>query len=432
MVKWMNMKDLIKPIIIQLLTWEAKLILARHKPFIIGVTGNLGKTSTKDAIFAVLKDHVHVRRSEKSLNSEFGVPLTVLGEKSGWNNPLAWLMILARGLSVAFDRQYPTHLVLEIGADRPGDIKSISQWLKPDITVVTQFGQVPVHIEFFENRDAVVEEKGYLVSALKETGLFIFSADDHDAEKLLEKTAARKVGVGIEKPADIKANSVRTYGKPIEGTEADITIDGHEYHLVLPEVLGKSPVYSALPALAVARELNISLEVACAALRDGDKPRGRMRILPGMNGSIIIDDTYNASPKATEHGLKALSDVETSGRKIAVLGDMLELGEFTRDEHYKIGQIAAKSCHKLYTVGIRARVMAEGALDEKMHDENIQECDTSIDAGKDLVQVIQPGDVIYMKGSQGIRMERAVRMILAETHDPRHYLVRQEKQWQHR
>lgn len=426
------MKDLIKPLIVKLLVWEAKLVLAKHKPFVIGVTGNLGKTSTKDAIYAVLKDHVHVRRSEKSLNSEFGVPLTILGEKSGWSNPVAWIGILFRGLLVPWARMYPTHLVLEVGADRPGDIESIAKWLKPDITVVTQFGQVPVHIEFFENRDAVVREKGYLVEALKETGVFIYNADDHDAMKLLERTSARKTSVGIHEPADVKADRVRMYGNPLEGTEADITVDGHAYHLVLPEVVGKSSVYSALPALAVARELNISLEVSCAAIRDGDKPKGRMRILPGMNGSVIIDDTYNASPKATEHGLKTLSDIETKGRKIAVLGDMLELGEYTRDEHYKMGQIAASCTHKLYTVGIRARTIAEGALDGKMLDENIMQCDTSIDAGKELVQVIQPGDVIYMKGSQGVRMERAVKMILAETHDPRHYLVRQEKQWQSR
>lgn len=426
------MKDLFKPLVVKLLVWEARLVLARQKPYIVGVTGNLGKTSTKDAIFAVMKEQFHVRRSEKSMNSEFGVPLTILGEKSGWNNPLAWLFILARGLLVPFSKHYPTHLVLEIGADRPGDIESIASWVKPDITVVTQFGQVPVHIEFFENRDAVVREKGYLVEALKETGVFIFNADDHDAEKLLARTNARKVGVGIREQTDIKANNVRMYGTPLQGTEADIAIDGHSYHLVLPEVIGKSPVYSALPALAVARELNISLEIACAAMRDGDKPKGRMRILPGMNGSVIIDDTYNASPKATEHGLETLSQIETSGRKIAVLGDMLELGEYTRDEHYKIGMEAAKCAHKLYTVGIRARVIAEGALDGKMLDENIMQCDTSIDAGKELVQMVQPGDVIYMKGSQGVRMERAVKMILAETHDPRKYLVRQEKQWHDR
>ena len=108
------MKDLIKPLILTILTWEAKAVLARHKPFIIGVTGNLGKTSTKDAIYAVMKDHFHVRRSEKSMNSEFGVPLTILGEKSGWNNPFKWIIILVRGFFVAFDKEYPSHLVLEL------------------------------------------------------------------------------------------------------------------------------------------------------------------------------------------------------------------------------------------------------------------------------------------------------------------------------
>ncbi len=429
------MKDLLKPIIVKLLTWEAELVLKRHKPFIIGVTGNLGKTSTKDAIFEVMKTHLYTRRSEKSLNSEFGVPLTILGEKSGWSNPIKWFMILYRGLFVSLQKNYPTHLILEIGADRPGDIKSIVKWLKPDITVVTQFGQVPVHIEFFKNREEVIAEKAYLVEALKETGLFIFNVDDHDSQKLADKTTARKISIGIHEKADIKANNVRLYGDPISGTEADIFIGlpvqtgKKTHHLVIPELAGKSAIYSALPALAIARELNIPISVACASIRDGDKPKGRMRILSGMNGSIIIDDTYNASPKATEHGLKTLGEIETKGRKIAVLGDMLELGSFTRDEHYKIGMEASKVCHKLYTVGIRARVMAEGALDGKMKDENIMQCDSSIDAGKELVQVLKKGDIVYMKGSQGMRMERAVKMILAETHNPRNVLVRQEREW---
>ena len=433
------MKFLIKSIVVKLLTWEAKLILAKHKPFIIGVTGNLGKTSTKDAIYVVMKEHFFVRRSEKSLNSEFGVPLTILGQKSGWGNPYKWFLILVHGLLVLWQKSYPTHLVLEIGADRPNDIKDISEWLRPDICVVTQFGQVPVHIEFFENRDAVVTEKGYLVEALKDTGVFIYNSDDNDAKKLLDKSKGRKVSIGIHENADIKANSVRLYGSPLIGTEADVIIDGKSHHLVLPEVVGKSSIYSALPALAVARELAIPLEIACASIRDGDKPKGRMRLLSGMNGSMIIDDTYNASPKATEHGLKTLSGIDPSkfsgqvlGRKIAVLGDMLELGDFTDDEQYKIGQEAAKSGHKLYTVGIRAKVMAEGAMDGGMLDENIMQCDTSIDAGKELVQVLKEGDVVYVKGSQSMRMERAVKMILAETHDPHKVLVRQEREWMKR
>jgi UDP-N-acetylmuramoyl-tripeptide--D-alanyl-D-alanine ligase len=423
------MKDLLKPLILTAITWEAKAVLARHRPKIIGVTGNLGKTSTKDAIYAVMKDHVHVRRSEKSMNSEFGVPLTILGEKSGWNNPFKWALIIARGFFVAFAKEYPEYLVLEIGADRPGDIKSITSWVKPTITVVTQFGQVPVHIEFFANREEVIEEKGYLVSALKETGLFIYNKDDHDAQKLLSKTNAMRMSFGIHEDADMRATGVRMYGTPLTGTEAEIKIGTDTHHLVLPEVVGRSPVYCSLPALIVAKHLGIPLAVACASLRDAAKPKGRMRLLHGMNSSVIIDDSYNASPKAAEHGLKTLSEVETTGRKIAVLGDMLELGTHTRDEHYAIGKLAAKSCHKLITVGIRSRVTAEGALDEKMADENILQCDTAIDAGKELVALLAPGDVVYVKGSQSMRMERAIRMILAENHNPQAVLVRQENEW---
>lgn len=423
------MKDFIKHIIILVITWEAKAVLVRHKPFIIGVTGNLGKTSTKDAIYAVMKDHVHVRRSEKSMNSEFGVPLTILGEKSGWNNPLKWLVIIVRGFFVTFSKEYPTHLVLEIGADRPGDIKNITSWVKPNITVVTQFGQVPVHIEFFENRDAIIEEKGYLVQALQEDGVFIYNSDDHDSKKLLEKTKAQKLSFGIHGYADMQATQVKPYGKPLIGTEADIVFRGVTEHLVLPEVVGRSPVYCALPALLVAQFLAIPLPIACAALRDEVKPKGRMRLLQGMNETVIIDDSYNASPKAAEHGLKTLAEIDTTGRKIAVLGDMLELGEHTHDEHYKIGKIAASSCHKLFVVGIRSRVTAEGALDEKMLDENIMMCDTSIDAGKELVKMLEPGDVVYVKGSQSMRMERAIAMILAKNHNPKTVLVRQEPEW---
>ena len=426
------MKDLLKPLIVTIITWEAKAILARHNPYIIGVTGNLGKTSTKDAIYAVMKDHVHVRRSEKSMNSEFGVPLTILGEKSGWNSPFKWLGVIIRGFFVIFSKEYPTHLVLEIGADRPGDIKNICTWIKPSITVVTQFGQVPVHIEFFKDRDAVITEKGYLVEALKEDGIFIYNADDHDAQKLLPKTQAKTMSIGIHEKADVQASNVRLYGKPLAGTEADIMFGDRKEHLVLPEVVGKSPVYCALPALAIAVHLGIDVSAACASLRDEPKSRGRMRLLQGMNNSVIIDDSYNASPKATEHGLKTLAEIDATGRKIAVLGDMLELGEFTRDEHYKIGKIAAKSAHLLYTVGIRSRVTAEGALDEKMADDVIMQCDTSLDAGKELVQSILPGDVIYVKGSQSMRMERAIEMILASSHNPKAVLVRQEKEWTRR
>jgi len=421
------MKSLFKKIVVAILTYESILVLKKHKPFIIGVTGNLGKTSTKDAIYAVMKDKFNVRKSQKSYNSFFGVPLTILNEKSGWNNPLKWAWIVIRGLFVPFERNYPEYLVLEVGADRVNDIKDVCKWLKSDITVVTQFGEVPVHIEFFKDKDAIIQEKGYLVEALNEDGLFIYNGDDLDSQKLLEKTNARKQSFSIKETGDARAFDIRGYGN-IDGVEADVLIGDDKCHLVLPEVIGKSPVYCALPALLVAKELNIPLDVACASLRDADKPKGRMRLLKGMNDSIIIDDTYNASPKATEHGLKTLSTLD-GHRKIAVLGDMMELGKYTKEEHHKIGMVAGKICHKLICVGIRSRETSEGALDAGMNEDNILECDNSILAGKELVEMIQPGDVIYVKGSQSMRMERAVKMILAENHLSQDVLVRQEKEW---
>lgn len=422
------MKELAKKIIIAILTWEALRVLKKKKPFVIAVTGNLGKTSTKDAIYAVMKEHFHVRRSEKSFNSDFGVPLTILGEKSAWSHPLKWLGIMYRGFFVANDAQYPTHLVLEVGADKPGDIENVSKWLKLDIAVMTQFAEVPVHVEFFKDRNHLVKEKEYLPKALDKEGLFIYNADDHDSVLMKDRIKRRHLSYGIETVSDAYAHDITFYGEP-DGTEAKAVVRSEEVTLVLPEVLGKSSVYAALPALLIAKELNIPLSLAVASIRDEEKPKGRMRILSGMNDSIIIDDTYNSSPKAVTHGLKSLESLEIKGRKIAVLGDMLELGLHTRDEHYKVGALVAKSAHMLITVGVRSRFIAEGALDNGMSDVHILECDNAIDAGRELAQLIREGDLIYVKGSQSMRMEKAVKMILRAEHDPDKLLVRQDKEW---
>jgi len=422
------MKELIKSIIVSLLTWEAKRVLRKKKPFVIAVTGNLGKTSTKDAIYAVMKDHFHVRSSDKSFNSDFGVPLTILGEKSAWNHPLKWLGILYRGFFVAGDPEYPTHLVLEVGADKPGDIKQITKWLKIDIAVMTQFAEVPVHVEFFKDRNQLVKEKEYLPKSLKKDGIFIYNADDHDSVLMKERLKHAHLSYGIEKGGDAVASEVSVYGDP-HGTKAKVLVEGELVELTLPEVLGKSPVYASLPALLIAKKLGIPLLHAASSLRDAEKPKGRMRLLSGMNKSIVIDDTYNSSPKAVLHGLKTVESIEAKGRKIVVLGDMLELGDHARDEHYKIGLEVAKVVHLLITVGVRSRFTAEGALDGNMLDEHILECENSVEAGKELVKMIKEGDVVYVKGSQSMRMERAVQMILASEHDPASLLVRQDKEW---
>jgi UDP-N-acetylmuramoyl-tripeptide--D-alanyl-D-alanine ligase len=162
------MRSIFKKIIISILTWEAKVILHKYKPTIIAVTGNVGKTGTKDAIAGVLNQNHHVRSSAKSFNSDFGVPLTILGLPTGWNSILSWILIVLIVFEqIIFKEDYPEILVLEVGADRPGDIKKIAKWLHPDITVITQFQPVPVHVEFFKDRQHLIDEIMMLICYLK-------------------------------------------------------------------------------------------------------------------------------------------------------------------------------------------------------------------------------------------------------------------------
>ena len=146
------MKSILKKIISTIIKYEAVLIIKKYKPKIIAVTGSVGKTSTKDAIFAVMSSSFFVRKSEKSFNSDIGIPLTILGCPNAWFDPIKWARNIFRGLElIVFKHSYPEWLILEVGADRPGDIKEVSKWLKPNIVVLTAFAKVPVHIEF---RDA--------------------------------------------------------------------------------------------------------------------------------------------------------------------------------------------------------------------------------------------------------------------------------------
>ena len=420
------MKELIKYIIVKIITIEAKLILNKHKPFIIGITGNLGKTSTKDSVVAALSD-LQVRGTEKSLDSEFGVPLTVIGEKSGWGNILKWFYVIYRGVCVYFGTTYPKYLVLEIGADHKGDIESVTKWVKTDITILTQFSEIPVHVENFANREELVREKQFLAEAVKEGGVFIYNSDCKDSRGIAEKINRKKISFGIHSGDWVAKNIKNSLSVP--GVTAEVYSDGDKkLDLSCDGVLGDSPILCALPAIIVASKLKVNLDNAAAHIHNMKRAAGRMRVLEGKDNTIIIDDTYNASPLATEHGLHTLGQLDAK-RKIAVLGDMLELGEYTKEAHTKAGSVAAKNAHILFTVGNRARHIAEGALDNGMNGEAVIQCENSRDAGREVLKILQAGDVVYLKGSQGMRMERAVKMLLADHIDPHQHLVRQEEEW---
>ena len=182
------MKSIFKKIVVAILEWEAVLVLKKYKPMIVAVTGSVGKTSTKDAIFTVMSSHFFVRKSEKSFNSEIGVPLTILGCNNAWSNPILWVKNIIEGLMlIVLGNHYPKWLVLEVGADRPGDIERIAKWLKPDVVVMTTLPDVPVHVEYFDSPEDVIKEKEYLISALKPKGVLVLNYDDEKVRGLQQK-----------------------------------------------------------------------------------------------------------------------------------------------------------------------------------------------------------------------------------------------------
>ncbi|MEA2715517.1 MAG: UDP-N-acetylmuramoyl-tripeptide--D-alanyl-D-alanine ligase, partial [Candidatus Parcubacteria bacterium] len=393
---------LIKKILVAILTLESRLIIAKYRPFIVAVTGSVGKTSTKDAIYTVLKDHSRfVRKSEKSMNSEIGLPLTVIGVPNAWRNLTGWLKNIWRGARlVAVRGEYPDCLILEVGADHPGDIKKITAWLRPDIAVITKISDTPVHVEFFKSPEDVFEEKANLAAAVKPGGTLVLFGDDEKVKSMSERVAkaAKSEGVANE-VKDVKivtygANAGATvkgsdYAVMYEGSEADRIPVGFSFNLewnsrsealAAKGIIGNVYQYPLLAAAAVGIAHAIPLDDIVRSLAGFDPPRGRMNILPGVNGSIIIDDTYNSSPDAAMSALQTLKDLACAGAKFAALGDMMELGKYSVEEHRRIGREAASVVSRLITVGPRSRGTADEAIRSGMSPESVQSFDASIEA----------------------------------------------------
>ncbi|MBT3729829.1 UDP-N-acetylmuramoyl-tripeptide--D-alanyl-D-alanine ligase [bacterium] len=437
------MKNIFKKIVVYIITLEAKLVLKKYKPKIVAVTGNIGKTSSKDAIYTVLSSMSFVRKSEKSFNSEVGVPLTILGLPNAWNSVSGWFKNIIDGFSlIIMKNHYPKWLVLEVGADRPGDIESISKWLKPDAVVMTHLPDVPVHVEFFNNTEEVVKEKSYLVKALKDEGVFVVNSDDKKAfgmKALVSDLPAGKAGkkvftYGYTTGSSVVASDENIIYKDNKPTGITFRVDysGNSIPVELKGVIGKQHIYPILSALAIGISQGLNIVKMETALVMHEPAPGRMRLIDGINNSTIIDDSYNASPTATAEALNTLKSVSTTGRKIAVLGDMLELGEHSYDEHMKIGKLVAETADILITVGVRSKYIAQGANEAKMKKRDIFSFNDSVKAGEKLEKIIGENDTVLVKGSQSIRAEKAVEKVMAEPDRKYKLLVRQEEEWKKR
>jgi UDP-N-acetylmuramoyl-tripeptide--D-alanyl-D-alanine ligase len=344
---------------------------------VIGITGSVGKTSTKELVWTVLARQFRTLKSERNLNNEIGVPLTLLQLESAHEQ-----------------------VILEMGTYARGEIARLCELAQPVVGVVTNVG--PVHLERLGSLEAIAEAKAELIAALPADGVAILNYDETLVRAMAAQAKSRVFFYGLDERADLWADEIESEG--IEGVSFQMHHKKERLHVHVP-LLGRHSVHTALRAAAVGLAEEMNWSDILSGLQD-QQAQIRLVAVPGPQGSTILDDTYNASPTSTIAALNLLA--ELNGRTIAVLGDMLELGSYEEEGHKLVGRRAMDVVDILITVGARGRLIAEEALSLGMHPDRVCVCEDNATAIECLLAQIEPGDYILIKGSRGMKMEEIV------------------------
>lgn len=423
-----------KKLIQYILKVLAKDIIKKYNPDIIGITGSVGKTSAKEAIKSVLGDYYNVRGNAKNYNNEIGTPLTIIGSDSPGKSILGWLEIFIKALNLLLikNKNYPDILILEMGADKEGDIQYLVDIAPCDVGIVTDVSES--HLEFFGSINKIKKEKRKIVEHLSADDYAILNYDVSDVLDMKENTNAKIITFGFDKNADISVSDAGinyVEGKP-NGINFKLIYKGNIVPVFMPKIMGFSHIYSALVAVGVGSIYGINLIDITKSLKDFAPPKGRMKLIKGIKKSIIIDDSYNSSPASSKAALEVIQEIKMpeKTKKIAVLGDMLELGRTTSEKHKQIGiGVVESGIDILITKGEAARDIAAGAIAAGMSKDKVFSFSSNDETGRFLQERISKGDLILIKGSQGMRMEQVVREVMAEPLSAEELLVRQGREW---
>lgn len=394
----------------------ARLVLLKYKPKIIAVTGSVGKTSAKEAIFCVLNKYFSVKKSELNLNTDIGVPLTIIGGVDTKRNIFLWIFNFLKGLAIIiFPFKYPKILILEYAADKPGEIFYLAKYFKPYIGIITTVGQIPVHVEFYSGPEAVLKEKSFMISGLNDENWAILNFDDKRTLGLKNKIKAKILTFGFGEGADIKVSDYKIdieddvpqgIGFRLQKGESFVPVK-------IKNAFGKSQTYASAIAAAVGLIFDLNLIKISEALADYKPPKNRLSLIKGIKDTYVIDDTYNSSPQSTHEAIDLLREIPAK-RKIAVLGDMKELGKYAFEEHEKISELLIDFVGILILVGDLAKLIGIKARELNFPEDRIFYFDNSEQAGLKLQELLGAGDLVLVKGSRAMMMEKIVEEIKLE------------------
>ncbi len=360
---------------------------ARMPVQVVGITGSVGKTTTKELTHSVLRQRFRTIKSLGNYNNEIGVPLTLLTLR-------------------------PEHerAVIEMGMYAIGEIALLAKLARPRIGVVTNVG--PSHLERLGTLERIAQAKAELVEALPADGFAILNGDDPLVRQMAERTQAQTFFYGLTPDCDLWAEKVESRG--LQGIAFWLHYRGDRLHVSVP-LLGRHSVHTALRATAVGLVERLTWQEILDGLRSLSAQL-RLVVVQGMQGSTLLDDTYNSSPDSCLAALNLLAEMD--GRRIAVLGGMLELGAYEEEGHRKVGARAAETCHVLVTVGSLADLIREEALAAGMPADAVHRVEDNQEAIELLRSILAPGDFVLLKGSRAFQMEEIVSALSASATGP--------------
>jgi len=353
----------------------------RHGIPLVALTGSNGKTTTKEMISACLETTFPVLKTKGNLNNLIGVPLTLL---------------------TLTDKERV--VVLEMGMNVPGEIRRLTEIAEPDVGLITNIQNV--HLEGLGSLERLKEEKGELFRRMRRNGTILVNQDDPRVIELANDYPGQRITFGTDHPAEVMAKEIRLRGA--QGTSFTLLLEGEAMEIHLP-LLGRHFVPDALCAVAIASLFGVEVQQIKETLENFHSFPMRMEVVPLKGGATLINDAYNASPYSTELALETLAGAKGEGRAIAVLGDMLELGSFTKEAHEQIGKkVSDLSIDFLLALGEEASTVIESAIRHGFPTENARVAGSHSEAVSLIRERIQNGDWVLVKGSRRMAMEKIV------------------------